>query len=259
MAKKLLNRTAVVTGASRLTGIGAAICRELAKEGADIFFTYWSNYDEELELGKREEPAQLLKEIKGYGVRCASLELDLTRPDACERLLNEAETAIGQPAILVNNACYSVNDNIETINSESLDKHYEINVRATTLLTAAFIKRFKGKSGGRIINLTTGWSRGPMPDEISYVLTKSAIETLTFTLSTSIARKGITINSINPGPTDTGWMTEEIQEHLLPLFPQGRMGYPKDAANLAAFLASDEAEWITGQVIHSEGGFNNWL
>lgn len=259
MNKKLNGRTAIVTGASRLTGIGAAICRKLAKEGADIFFTYWSNYDEELALGKREEPDKLLKEIEELGVRCESMELDLTNPESFDRLISEAEKRIGPPAILVNNACYSVNDSIETVNAASLDKHYEMNIRATTLLTAAFIKQFKGQSGGRIINLVTGWSRGPMPEEISYVLTKSAIETLTFTLSTTIARKGITINAINPGPTDTGWMTEEIQKHLLPLFPQGRMGSPKDAANLAAFLASDEAEWITGQVIHSEGGFNNWL
>lgn len=94
-----------------------------------------------------------------------------------------------------------------------------------------------------------------MPGELAYVATKGAISAFTLSLSAEIAPLGITMNAVNPGPTDTGWMTEEIKQQLLPKFLLGRVGVPEDAARLVAFLASDEAEWITGQVIHSEGGF----
>ena len=150
----------------------------------------------------------------------------------------------------------SLNDNILTITPESLDEHYRVNVRATTFLTSEFVKCFEG-SNGRVVNITTGWSRGQMPEELSYVLTKSAVETLTYTLASTLAEKGITINAINPGPTNSGWMTEEIKTEILKLSPAGRIGEPEDAANIVAFLASERAQWITGQVIHSEGGFRN--
>jgi 3-oxoacyl-[acyl-carrier protein] reductase len=94
-----------------------------------------------------------------------------------------------------------------------------------------------------------------MVGEIAYAATKGAVDALTLTLAAEVAAKGITVNAVNPGPTDTGWMTEAIKGELLPRFPMGRFGQPEDAARLIAFLASDDAEWITGQIIHSEGGF----
>lgn len=109
--------------------------------------------------------------------------------------------------------------------------------------------------GGRIVNLTSGQFQGPMPGELAYATTKGAVDALTITLSAELAPLGITVNAINPGPTDTGWMTEAIKSDLQPLFPFGRIGQPKDAANVIKFLISDEADWITGQIIHSEGGF----
>lgn len=103
--------------------------------------------------------------------------------------------------------------------------------------------------------MTSGQSLGEMSGEIAYAITKGAIETLTKTISQKTATKGITINAVNPGPTDTGWMDEKLTEIILEKSPMGRIGTPKDASRLIAFLASDEAEWITGQIIHSEGGF----
>lgn len=94
-----------------------------------------------------------------------------------------------------------------------------------------------------------------MTGELAYAATKGAIDALTVTLAAEIGHKGITVNAVNPGPTDTGWMTDDVQNVLLPKFPLGRIGKPEDAARLIAFLASPEAEWITGQIIHSEGGF----
>jgi 3-oxoacyl-[acyl-carrier protein] reductase len=128
-------------------------------------------------------------------------------------------------------------------------------MRGAFLLTVEFARRFSGKSGGRIINLTSGQSVGPMPGELAYVATKGAVEAFTVSLSAELAAHGITVNAVDPGATDTGWMTEEVKGELLPRFPQGRTGLPEDAARLIAFLASDEAAWITGQVIHSRGGY----
>jgi 3-oxoacyl-[acyl-carrier protein] reductase len=94
-----------------------------------------------------------------------------------------------------------------------------------------------------------------MEDELAYAMTKGAIEAFTKSLAAGVGHKGITVNAVNPGPTDTGWMTEELKRELLPKFPFGRLGQPEDAGRLVAFLAGDEAAWITGQTIHSEGGF----
>jgi 3-oxoacyl-[acyl-carrier protein] reductase len=94
-----------------------------------------------------------------------------------------------------------------------------------------------------------------MPEELAYAATKGAIEAFTVTLAAEVGHKGITVNAVDPGPTDTGWMTEELKRELAAKFPSGRVGEPEDAARLVAFLASDEARWITGQIIHSEGGF----
>lgn len=249
-------RIAIVTGVSRLKGIGYAICTELAKRNFDIFFTYWTNYDNKMpwKVGLNE-PTQIQNEILNLGVNCEKLELDFAITNSAGILFSEVQDKLGQASVLVNNATYSTQTSIDNFSAAELDQHYEINLKATTLLTIEFIKRFNLKQGGRIINLTSGQSLGEMSDEIAYAVTKGAIETLTKTISQKIASKGITINAVNPGPTDTGWINEKLRKIILEKSPMGRIGIPKDAARLIAFLASDEAEWVTGQIIHSEGGF----
>ncbi|WP_221568109.1 SDR family oxidoreductase [Alkalihalobacillus sp. TS-13] len=251
-----MNRIALVTGVSRLKGIGAAACRALAESGNDIFFTYWTDYDQQMEWGiAADEPARLQAEIERYGVRCERIEMDLSQESNLPRLLEQVETTLGYPDILVNNACYSVNDTYATIEEENLDLHYAINVKAVTLLTSYFARGYQKGQGGRVISMTSGQSLEPMRHELSYAITKGAVEYLTKTLVPDLAEKGITINAVNPGPNDTGWVDEKLEKELLPKFPMGRIGTPKDAAQLIRFLASEEAGWITGQVIHSEGGF----
>lgn len=253
---QLAGKIAIVTGASRLDGIGAAICRELAGNGCSIFFTFWTEYDNSMpwQVGA-DEPILLKRELQHFNVKVASLEVDLSCPAQLELLLSKVTEQIGEPDILVNNAAYSVGNNFSTVTAEELDRHYQVNIRATTLLSSSFAKRFSKKNGGRIINLTSGQFKGPMPGELAYATTKGAVDALTITLAAEVARLGITVNAVNPGPTDSGWITEEIRGALLPKFPFGRLGEPQDAAKLVKFLASDEADWITGQVLHSEGGF----
>ncbi|WP_226682993.1 SDR family oxidoreductase [Sutcliffiella horikoshii] len=251
-----MNRIAVVTGASRLKGIGAAVVRELAKVGHPVFFTYWTPYDEEMPWGSEASEPQLLKEeLEGFGVSVGMMELDLTSVEAADVLLQKVREDLGEPSILVNNAAYSTNDDYSTITAEDLDKHYLVNIRATTLLSSRFAQQFSLGSGGRIVNLTSGQFRGPMPGELAYATTKGAIDAMTITLAAEVGKLGITVNAINPGPTDTGWMTEEIKSDLSGMFPSRRVGMPSDVARTIKFLVSEEAEWVTGQIIHSEGGF----
>ncbi len=239
-----------------MKGIGAAICEALAEGGADIFFTYWSAYDRSMPWGiEQDEPFQIQRKIEALGVSCHCLELDLSKEEGPQALLAAARDAFGEPDILVNNACYSEAMPYSALTSERLDRHYFLNVRAPIMLSVEFAKQFQKGRGGRIIAMTSGQSLGPMPGETAYAATKGAIDAFVKTFAAEVAEKGITVNAVNPGPTDSGWMDEELKKQLLPKFPFGRIGTPYDAARLIRFLASDEAEWITGQIIHSEGGF----
>ncbi|MFS0892504.1 SDR family oxidoreductase [Peribacillus frigoritolerans] len=253
---QLKEKIAIITGVSRLKGIGAAICKELAETGYHIFFTYWTEYDKKMPWSiELDEPMKLKEELIKKGVKVSCMELDLTQYDAPEQLINKVSEQLGYPDILINNAAYSTNNDFSNLTAEELDKHYMVNVRATTLLSSKFAQRFDKKSGGRIVNITSGQFQGPMPGELAYATTKGAVDALTITLSAELAPLGITVNALNPGPTDTGWMTEEIKNELTPMFPFGRIGKPRDVAKTIKFLVSDEADWITGQIIHSEGGF----
>lgn len=253
---RIAGRVAVVTGASRRQGIGAAVCRALAARGAHVLFTHWQEYDSEMPWGADGQATELLQaELRKLGVRSESLEADLSDPKSCDRVLDAATERLGPPSILVNNAAYSTRGGYEHLDAATLDKHYAVNQRATALLSVSFARRFRDGPGGRIISFTSGQSLGPMPGELAYIATKGAIEAFTRTLAAEVAHLGITVNAVNPGPTDTGWMTPELREDLRSRFPTGRIGQPEDAARLVAFLASDEAQWITGQVLHSEGGF----
>lgn len=246
MANLLCGRVAVVTGAGRRRGIGAAICRALAEKGADVYFTHW---------GEGEDgPEALLEELRDTDVRAGAIELDLSLPESPERLLDAVVERLGAPSILVNNAAYSTRDGYETLDAAILDAHYAVNLRATALLCVLFTRRFEGETG-RIINFTSGQSLSPMPGELAYAATKGAIEAFTRTLAAEIGHNGITVNAVNPGPTDTGWIPEDLRSGLSSKFPLSRVGEPEDAARLVSFLVGDGAAWITGQTIHSEGGF----
>ena len=252
----LRGRVALVTGVGRRRGIGSAVCRALAARGADVVFSYWKAYDRAAPMASDEdEPEVLLEKLRAEGVRAGAVETDLSRPDCAERLLDATADLLGPPSILVNAAAHSVRDGFEALDAETLDAHHAVNLRATALLSVHFARRYQGGAGGRILNFSSGQSLGPMVGELAYAASKGAIEAFTQTLAAEVGHKGITVNAVNPGPTDTGWMTDELKGQLAAKSPFGRVGEPEDAARLVAFLATDEAAWITGQIIHSEGGF----
>ncbi|NME67526.1 SDR family oxidoreductase [Flammeovirga aprica] len=251
------NQIAIVTGVSRLQGIGKAICTILAQNGIDIFFTYWLEYDEAMPWGVQEnEPDLIQKEIQSYGVRCEKLTLNLKEEGAIDLLFYQVNAKMGAPTILINNATYSTSININSITSQELEAHYLVNMKAVILLTSRFFKNFnENEQGGRIINLSSGQNLSVMNEEVAYAVTKGAIDTFTRTIAQEIACKRITINAVNPGLTDTGWLDDAQKEIFLKRCPMGRIGKPEDVAKLISFLVSDEGQWITGQILNSEGGF----
>lgn len=254
-AYDLDGKIALVTGASRRQGIGAAVARELASAGAGIFITYYRPYDASMPWGSdAEEPATLLAEMRAAGVRAAGLEADLSRPEVAAALFDRVEAELGPVSILVNNAAYSTRGGIEELTAAELDRHYAVNVRAMALLCREFALRFD-RPPGRIVNLTSGQGLGPMADELAYAASKGAVEAFTVSLSAALAPRGITVNAVDPGATDTGWMTPELKEELAGRAPMGRLGEPADAARLIRFLVSPAGGWITGQILHSRGGF----
>lgn len=250
----LTGRVAVVTGASRRQGIGAAVCRMFADHGADILFTHWQAYDQVQPYGADTDgPHALLRELRELGVRAEALAIDLADPASPGRVLDAAAARLGPPMILVNNAAHSVNADYRTLDAASLDAHYAVNVRATLLLSVEFARRYRGGPGGRIISLSSGQGVGPMPGELPYAATKGAIEAFTTSLAPDVSALGITVNAVDPGGTDTGWMSEDLKAHIRQELGFGRIGLPEDAARLILFLASDAGAWITGQTIHSRG------
>ncbi len=255
-SEELRGRVAVVTGVGRRRGIGSAVCRALAARAAEVALSYWKPYDRGMPWDPDEnEPRRLVGELAGAGARAEAVEVDLSLAGSPGVLLDAVEERLGAPSILVNVAAHSTRDGYEGLDAQTLDAHYAVNVRAMALLSVLFARRYPGGPGGRIVNFSSGQSLGPMEDELAYGMTKGAIEAFTKSLAAGVGHKGITVNAVNPGPTDTGWISQELKRELLPKFPFGRLGRPEDAARLVAFLAGDEAAWIMGQTIHSEGGF----
>ncbi|MGH2968537.1 MAG: SDR family oxidoreductase [Solirubrobacteraceae bacterium] len=239
---------ALVTGAGRAREIGSAVCRELAGRGHDIAFTVLP--------GRHADAQELVDALERSGAAVAAIEADLADAAAAAAVLDETGDRLGRtPAVLVNNAAVSVNGGYGAMDARLLDDHYAVNVRAPVLLSCELARRHPARTPGRIVCLTSGQSLGPMLDELPYATTKGALEMFVRQLAPEVMPLGITVNAVNPGVTDTGWITDELRPRVLAQMPSGRLGEPEDAARLIGWLCSDAAGWVTGQVIGSEGGF----
>jgi 3-oxoacyl-[acyl-carrier protein] reductase len=258
----LRGRTALVTGASRRGGIGHAVARRLAAYGASVYLHHHVPHDAAQPWGA-DRPEDVLASVRGAlgdpEARVAGGPGDLTDPAAPAELIAGAADALGgRLDILVANHALSGSDGtLDEIDAAMLDAHWAVDTRSVLLLVQAYARhRAEGGPGGRIMMMTSGQDHaGGMPGEIAYALQKGALASVTRSLSTTLAAHGITVNTVNPGPVDTDYLTGEAYEAVAARLPAGRWGMPDDPARLIAWLATDEAGWITGQVIDSEGGF----
>lgn len=167
-----------------------------------------------------------------------------------------AEAAVGPVTALVNAHAHSETGGLLDATAAQFDRHLAVNARATLLLSAELVRRFRGEPGtGRIVNFSSGL---PLHGEIAYAASKGAIEWMTVSAAVELGARGITVNAIDPGPTETGWMSPELRAAVERSTPLGRPGRPEDAARLVAFLCSAEGGWITGQILRSDGGFG-WV
>ncbi|WP_327237688.1 SDR family oxidoreductase [Streptomyces sp. NBC_01317] len=262
----LRGRTALVTGASRRGGIGHAVARRLAAYGAGVYLHHHVPHDAAQPWGADPEGpeavAASVREACGDpDARVVHGPGDLAVPDAPGLLLAEAAEALGgRLDILVANHALSGSDGpLDAVDAAVLDAHWAVNTRSVILLVQAYARLRAALPartlGGRIVLMTSGQDLGDgMPEEIAYSLAKGALASATRTLATSLADLAVTVNAINPGPVDTGYLTGDAYDAIAARFPAGRWGMPDDPARLIAWLATDEACWITGQVINSEGG-----
>ena len=249
----LRGRVALVTGASRRAGIGYATCRRLAAYGASVFVHHFSPHDAAQPWGADDVAAVVegVREVASAPVAHGSV--DLSTPEGPATLIDTAVTALGALDIVVCNQALSGSDGpLSTQTAATLDAHFAVNTRASILLARSFAALGRP---GRLVFLTSGQNEGPMPGEVAYAASKGALWSITATLADELADQGITVNAVNPGPVDTGYADDETRAAVAARFPAGRWGSPDDPARLIAWLATDEAAWITGQVVNTEGGF----
>jgi 3-oxoacyl-[acyl-carrier protein] reductase len=243
---RLAGKVALVTGGSR--GLGAEIVRRLAAEGADVAFNYNTS----------KEGADLVAEqVRDLGRKALVVQADLAEAHAPAELLDSAIAEFGKVDILVNNAALLHWRPIRAAKLEDVDALLAVNARAPFLLVQAAADKLA--EGGRIINISSGAISMPLPNTGLYGGTKGFVEQLTRCAAIELGPRKITVNAIGPGSSETeAWqhMPEKWRTDLVTMFPLGRVGQPTDTANLVAFLASDDADFITGQVIYNTGGQN---
>ncbi|SEA64304.1 SDR family oxidoreductase [Leifsonia sp. 21MFCrub1.1] len=244
-----------VTGASRPGSIGDAIARNLASIGFDVAFGYWDGYDSDMPWGAHPaEHEALAEELRRLGARALPVSVDLADAEAPAAAVARVRDELGPVQALVMSHAHSVDSGILDTSVEAFDRHFAVNTRGSWLLIRAFAEQFpSGAAGlGRIVALTSDHTAHNLP----YGASKGALDRIVKAAAVELAHLGITANLINPGPIDTGWMTPELVEQLTAETALGRLGRPHDTADLVAFLLSVSGGWITGQLLHSNGGFH---
>jgi 3-oxoacyl-[acyl-carrier protein] reductase len=244
--KRLEGKVAIVTGASK--GIGAGIAKEFAFEGAAVVVNYASD---------KNGAENTVKEIVDNGGKAIAVHANVSKADDVKRLFSETKEVFGRLDILVNNAGVFKPIPVEQVTEEEFSRHFNINVLGTLLTAKESVAYFDDK-GGNIINMTSVVSEKGVPNYSVYAGTKGAIQSITNVLAAELAPKKIRVNAIAPGAVDTEGthkdFSGEMGDQFIAMTPLGRMGYPKDIAKVAVFLASDDSEWLTGDRILATGG-----
>lgn len=243
---------ALITGASRQAGIGSAVAMRLAQDGWDIATTFWRPYDDGMPWGS--DPADVTwlgEQLAAYGAQTKAVEADLSLVETPARVFDAVEKGIGPVTALVLSHCHGNNSHILDTTVDSFDMHFAVNARASWLLVRELGRRFRAPCGrGRIVALTSDHVAGNLP----YGASKGALDRIVLAAAQEFRDLGITANVVNPGPTDTGWMTAQQISEFTRQTPGGRPGLPDDCANIVRFLCSEEGGWINGQLLHSNGG-----
>jgi 3-oxoacyl-[acyl-carrier protein] reductase len=244
-AKQLSGKVALVTGASR--GIGREIALRLASAGAAVVVNYAANAN---------AARAVVAEIEAQGGAALGVQADVGLVTDIVRLFDEAIGQFGKLDILVNNAGVILYKPLVDVSEQEFDRIMTVNVKGTFFACQQAAKRLE--NGGRIVNFSSSTTALMLPTYSAYVATKGAVEQLSHVLAKELGPRGITVNVVSPGPTDTELFgqnkTEQDKQRYAQMAALGRLGTPEDIADVVAFLASEEARWVTGQNIRVNGG-----
>lgn len=239
----LQGKVAIVTGSSR--GIGRAIAERLGRDGANVIINY---------AGSEDKAKEVVQAIEAVGSKAFAIKADLSNPDDVRHLFDETEKQFGRLHILVNNAGTFVMKPAIDITLEEFDKVMSINVRGVFLTLQEAARRIQ--DGGRIVNLASNVTVQSLANQSVYAASKAAVEQFTRVLAKELGTRQITVNAVAPGATETDMVPDEARDVVPKMTPLGRLGQPEDIADVVGFVVSEEARWITGQIIGVNGGMS---